>query len=528
MKIKHQILNGVEYVYEDQSVWDKEKRYSTHKRKYIGKMVDGVFVPNQRYQLEQELEEEKKRGPKPNTKTSRLFGGATYLFDQLGEQLGIRDDLKTCFPKQWKQLLSVAYFMVLEQGNSFSRFPKWAKIHEHPYGKELNSQRISELLGSITEEQKQEFFRRQIKRRSEAEYLAYDTTSISSYSQVLKQVKYGHNKEDKNLAQINLAMVYGEESRLPVYYCKLAGNISDVKTITQLLRQLDQIGMDKVRLVMDRGFYSRANINELMKKHYSFLIGVKRSLRLSKNLIKKLGPQLLKRANYLSDEHVYALSCRESWDYTEIKARSGEIIHEQRRVYLHLYYNDLQAAQDRLKFQKLLDQLERELADGDRCPEHESLYAKYYEVKETKVRGVKVVAKEGAIAEKMSRSGYFILMSNHIKDSAEALKIYRLKDVIEKAFGNIKERLNGRTTTASSEENLEGKLFVQFIALMYLSQIQKVMNEQHLFRKYTTDEFLDELDVIECYREPKRKAVYGEMTQKQSDLYAYFNVTSPR
>jgi hypothetical protein len=343
MKIKHQILNGVEYVYEDQSVWDKEKRYSTHKRKYIGKMVDGVFVPNKRYQLEQELEEEKKRGPKPNIKTSRLFGGATYLFDQLGEQLGIRDDLKTCFPKQWKQILSVAYFLVLEQNNSFSRFPKWAKTHEHPYGKELSSQRLSELLGGITEEQKQEFFRRQIKRRSETEYLAYDTTSISSYSQVLKQVKYGHNKEDKILPQINLAMVYGEESRLPVYYRKLAGNISDVKTITQLLRQLDQMRMTKVRLVMDRGFYSRANINELMKKHYSFLIGLKRSLQLSKNLIKKLGPQLLKRSNYLSDEQVYALSCRESWDYTESKARSGEVIHEQRRVYLHLYYNDLQA-----------------------------------------------------------------------------------------------------------------------------------------------------------------------------------------
>ena len=269
MKIKHQILNGVEYVYEDQSVWDKEKRYSTHKRKYIGKMVDGVFVPNKRYQLEQELEEEKKRGPKPNIKTSRLFGGATYLFDQLGEQLGIRDDLKTCFPKQWKQILSVAYFLVLEQNNSFSRFPKWAKTHEHPYGKELSSQRLSELLGGITEEQKQEFFRRQIKRRSETEYLAYDTTSISSYSQVLKQVKYGHNKEDKILPQINLAMVYGEESRLPVYYRKLAGNISDVKTITQLLRQLDQMRMTKVRLVKDRGFYSRAKINELMKKHYS-------------------------------------------------------------------------------------------------------------------------------------------------------------------------------------------------------------------------------------------------------------------
>jgi len=55
-----------------------------------------------------------------------------------------------------------------------------------------------------------------------------------------------------------------------------------------------------------------------------------------------------------------------------------------------------------------------------------ALYEKYYEVKETKVRGVKVAAKEEAIAEKMSRCGYFILMSSHIQDSAEALKIYKI------------------------------------------------------------------------------------------------------
>jgi len=36
--------------------------------------------------------------------------------------------------------------------------------------------------------------------------------------------------------------------------------------------------------------------------------------------------------------------------------------------------------------------------------------------------------------------------------------------MVEKAFGNSKERLNLRYVSASSEENLEGKLFVQFVA----------------------------------------------------------------
>lgn len=52
---------------------------------------------------------------------------------------------------------------------------------------------------------------------------------------MLKQVKYGKNKDDDHLPQINLALVFGEKSKLPLYYRKLAGNVSDVKTGRELL-----------------------------------------------------------------------------------------------------------------------------------------------------------------------------------------------------------------------------------------------------------------------------------------------------
>ncbi|MCR5144917.1 MAG: hypothetical protein K6B67_06370 [Lachnospiraceae bacterium] len=64
-------------------------------------------------------------------------------------------------------------------------------------------------------------------------------------------------------------------------------------------------------------------------------------------------------------------------------------------------------------------------------------------------------------------------MTNGIKDSVDALRIYRLKDLIEKSFGNLKERLSMRRMSVASEENFEGKLFVQFIALQLMSYIKK-------------------------------------------------------
>lgn len=117
----------------------------------------------------------------------------------------------------------------------------------YPYGKDIPSQRSSELFGLITEEAKMSYFKHQAKRHGVNEYLAFDTTSISSYSQLLKQAKYGKNKEGDSLPQINLALLYGEELMFPVYYRKLAGNITDVKTIENLLKDIDFLDFDKLK-----------------------------------------------------------------------------------------------------------------------------------------------------------------------------------------------------------------------------------------------------------------------------------------
>ena len=84
-----------------------------------------------------------------------------------------------------------------------------------------------------------------------------------------------------------------------------------------------------------------------------------------------------------------------------------------------------------------------------------------------------------------------------------------------------------RRTSVSSDSALEGKLFVQFIALVYLSYIKKQMSEQCLYKKYTMQELLDELDVIECFEQPGNNIRIGEMTKKQEELYHKLGVKPP-
>jgi transposase len=524
-----QVIKGVEYVFETMATWNAEKKYGTHKRVYIGKMVDGAFVPNKRYTLQCQLEqsEKEKPGPVPVTTSTRLFSGTTYLLDEIGRKLGITEDLETCFPDTWKQILSIAYYLVLEDTSPLSRFPRWAASHRHPAGANIPSQRSSELFAGITEHAKQQFFKLQTQRRTESEYLAYDTTSVSSYSRLIKQVKYGKNKDHDPLPQINLALLFGESSRLPVYYRKLPGNINDVATVRRLLADISFLITGKVKLVMDRGFYSEANINSLYHKHYKFLVGTKVSLSFVQNALEEVRESMKSRSHYNSQLKLHHYTKMIDWNYSSTSPSTGETETGTHRMYLHLFYNEQRAVDDKEAFNSLLDDLESELKQGTRNKDHEKLYRKYYDISETPVRGLSFTPKQDAIEEAEKNYGYFVLISNDIKDAIEAIEVYRTKDVVEKAFGNLKERLNLRRTSVSSEQNLEGKIFVQFVALMFLSRISRLMSTKGLYKDYTLQGLLDELDVMESFEHPGTPARYGEITKKQQELYRALEVDVP-
>jgi len=523
--------SGITYAYESISHWDKEKKQSRAKRTLIGRVDDvtGEILPTKGTNKTKntELSGAAKRGPLPTIEISRNFYGATYLFDAIGEKLGITGDLKTCFPNSYKQILSIAYFLILEDNNPLSRFSKWASLHLHPYGKDIPSQRTSELFSSITEEDRYNFFRLQSARRIEKEYWAYDTTSISSYSESLRQVRYGQNKENDLLAQINLALLFGEESNLPFYYRKLPGNITDIKTVKNMLSDMDFLDLKKIHLVMDRGFYSEENINSLYKEHHKFLIGTKISLRFVKDQIDAVRDSIRDWTNYSERHDVFTTCVPIRWDYTQERPNKEDTLKSERRLYLHIYFNSEKAADDEHRFTNQLLMLQKELQTGEQKSEHTKLYDKYFEIHSTLSRGIKVIAKQEAIEQAKKNYGYFVLISNEIKDPKRALDIYRNKDLVEKAFGNLKERLNLRRLLVSSEQSLDGKLFVEFIALIYLSYIKKVMQDENLFGKYTMQGLLDQFDVIECFGRPGHELRLGEITKRQEELYKAMGVLPP-
>lgn len=516
--------SGITYAYESTSTWDKEKKQSRSKRHLIGRVDEatGKIVPTDGRNRNAKAKAEQEVG-----RVTHKYHGATYLLSELAQSTGVTADLRRCFGARTDMILSLAQYFVLEPNNSLYRFAHWQSNHSHQYGNCISSQQSSDLFGSIADTEINNFFRLQGKRRSEGEYWAYDSTSISSYSQTLKQVRYGHNKEHDPLAQINLLMIFGEKSGLPFYYRKLSGSIPDVKTVVKLLDDLDVIGVKNAKLVMDRGFYSKDNLNALLSQHLKFLVGIRTGIKLVQSTIHDNADELRSFRNYDDNTRVYGMTVRTKWSFEQKRPNKGDVIHEPRRVYLHLYCNNERRAEDEQALDQHLGQLYQELQDGRHLEAHAKEYAKYFVVKQTPKRGIQVTPKDDAIQQAKKLCGYWALISNDKMTAQEALHIYRNKDLIEKGFGNIKERLNGRRLLVSSEKSLNGKLFVQFIALILISAINQVMHDQRLYNQYSLQQLLDRLDEVEQFLVKGKAPKVREVQADQTTIYNKFGVKPP-
>ena len=522
MPVGRQIIGGREYVYEYKSVWNKEKKRSEQKRDYIGRIIDGEFVPNKKYLL-REMNKQKESASEDSAlmafATRRTFAGGAYLFDRIGDALGITEDIQACFPDFYREILTLAYYLGLESGTPMTRLQFWTKTHEHPFGEELTVQRISELLPQIPGNGISRFFRRQSDRRAESEFLFFGSTSPSSLSEFIEQIRYGHNKDGNDLALTSLALLFGRNSRLPVYYRQLPGKLTDVMMIEQLLSEIADPDLPKVTLVLDQGFYSQKNLNSLFAGNHEFILGAGISLAPVQKQLDASRRDFTRRKNRHADTGLFMVSERVDLASSRGKKNASQ----EQPVFMHMYYCEQLAGEEKTRFYRMLDEYEAGFHKKKKGAAQKR-FEKYYESDgpsgETRQNQL-------AIDATVRNFGYFVLISNHISDPAEALKIYRLKDMTEKAFTDIKGRIDISRMSISSDRNLEARLFIQFVALIYLSYVKHTMARTGLSRNYTMQEVFDELNLIGKFEQPGLPAYFGKPGKKHKELYTAFGVKPP-
>ena len=174
-----------------------------------------------------------------------------------------------------------------------------ALFEEHPH-LPLSSQSLSRMLSRIGEGSANLSFTRElIKQTATSSSLIYDITSLSSYSKNIDLLEYGYNRDALNLPQVNLSLIVDKDLGIPVMYDLYPGSIVDVSTLKNTIKKISSQGIHNYTLIMDRGFFSTANIEELVSSNLSFIIPPASALKSIKEAISAIhsnidDPQYLK------------------------------------------------------------------------------------------------------------------------------------------------------------------------------------------------------------------------------------------
>lgn len=497
--------NGTKYVYYTLRSYRNAQGKPTSDEKSIGKLDEatGKLIPNRNYYDLFPAE----RQDYPEAIQSH---GYLSAFLAVAESIGLTKILADSFQNNDEILLGLAAYM-MAHGNVMMDYSDWAESVGNSKIQVLSSQRISEIFATLTDEDRSRFFKAWLTKAQEDEFIAYDVTSISSYSDEISYVERGYNRDKENLPQINFGMFFGETSRLPLYYSIYPGSIIDKAYLPYMMTLTESLGMNKLRFVMDQGFMTQNNLKLLAEKQHTVLSLVPKNYNLYKD--------------HLTDVIQTEFSARERLNHLEMYSRRIETMYEGVPVNLHFYYDPQKAVLDEKALFDDIQRQEETLSTWVKQSKLKPSLTKYFEVEESGEKAISYRLDYDKIDALRKKLGYFALITTDKALTSEAvLTIYRQKDVIEKSFDELKNGMDYRRMRTHYTQTTDGKMFVAFLGLIMRSVFMTAIKGHDATKSYTLKKVIRELEKIQQVRLKDGTLQSMPLTRVQKDILTALKV----
>ena len=472
--------------------------------------------------------------PKPVIRVRSI--GATYLLENLTARDPMLEALKDVFPDSWEEILSFAFYMVLEPDAKAERFSIFADEVKLPCSGKLSPSQVTRLLQSITADKCSEYFADYLKRLTAGHYLsnerfwALDSTSISTYAQ-LEEAQYGLNKQGEDLPQLNVMFVTDEKTYRPLYFQVFNGSIPDMITCTTVFEKLLNLGVHSFVAVADRGFFSADNMKAICEKGCHFVICVPFERCSSYKSC------IMEAQAAMAADNLFSLHCGQ-----DVYTAKKPVEFYGRRAYVHVFYNKAAAGDQAAAYQKRLKEVEKDYWAGRYLTPENKLFMLNNFLHNA--NGVFKTAGDGRhkhllldkaqYQQRMSCCGIFLAVSDTVKKADIAFDACINRQNIEANFKTLKDRMKIKRLRVSTEESLQGKCFIAFLAVIINSFLDrrvtqfKEQNGADSLPHHSIGAILDDLRGIkEYYFSAHHEYVVDQLSKKQEDSFKLFGVKAP-
>lgn len=385
--------------------------------------------------------------------------GPLLVLNSLAEKIGLHEILG----EYSAELLSMIYSHCINP-KSINKMQDWfakTDLNRLLNLEGLTEKRVAGAFESIGSYDKIEFIQEKIFKSIKSEFKLdeenyfYDLTNVYFFGSDCKIAKRGKSKEGgfKKIVQIGLSTT---KQGIPVFHRTFPGNVFDSRSLFELLRAFKDYGIKNTFLVWDRGISSKININDAKDMGFNVLCGLaikgKLSLEID-SILKNNKITLPKNRVQLQNTSIYVIAKRFTYDKT--------------KGYLYVCLNRQTRVQKQERRLLKISKAQKRFNEDKKIPLNLEKYINK--------RG-KIIAQAVSLAEKSD--GFSLLFSTKKIDSAEAIKRYFEKDVVEKAFQCLKGVVKVRPIRMWLEKNVRAHIFICYLSYLLLSTLNLVIKEK--------------------------------------------------
>lgn len=307
----------------------------------------------------------------------------------------------------------------------------------------------------------------------------YDITNTYFEGRAMSnpKAKLGKSKEKRSdCPLVSLGMVL-DSSGFPKFSKILPGNVSEPKTLSELLLKLK--AKPGVTIVMDAGFATEENINWLKDNNYEYIVVSRKASNVSDNIdsiiVKdqtgnKVQAQLVK--NEQTDE-------LELYCHSEAKEAKSKVIESKFTI---RFEDELQKLVNGLHKKRATKSYEKILTRIGRLKEKYSKVSKLYDIsvkfKESKNKQIVTNITWKKVKDN-PKSGIYCLRTNKKNLDAKTFwKTYTMLTELESAFRHLKSELGLRPIYHHKEERVDGHIFITILAYHLLHTIRYQLKQK--------------------------------------------------
>lgn len=263
-------------------------------------------------------------------------------------------------------------------------------------------------------------------------YLSIDGTNVNNVSEGVTLKEYGHAKDNDDEPIVNLTYAFNQTNYRPLAYDIYKGSITDMAQINGFLKKISDFGLEKVSLILDIGYFSRKNIDAIMRKCAGFIMMVKENNTIIKEKINEVLPFITSMKYHIEEHDVYGVTI-----YDKLFKQDSDAEKRYFHIYLDKKRQDVQSKKllQNLKQQLLL--MQKEIGNTY----NESYNNDYFEYQLDNNIIKNVSLNYDVIDETCKRYGFFCIISSSQMTAEEALTTYRNRDEIEKIYRTLKSQL---------------------------------------------------------------------------------------